>query len=70
MLLLVVAIVVVVVLLLRSGVEAPEAPTESATSTPELGADALESIQGQLEGINVEDVEVEFKGIDEELNQL
>ena len=76
--------VFVVVILVIVGVwiwaptgEAPtgEAPTldETATTTEnesEAGQDSTEDIQSQLEGINIDDLEGEFKSIDQDLQDL
>jgi len=67
-------------LVLRSGVEAPtmapevtQEPTAEIPTTPtepELGADEVQDIESQLEGIDLGDLESEFQDIDDELQQL
>ncbi|MEX2436619.1 MAG: hypothetical protein WD471_00470 [Candidatus Paceibacterota bacterium] len=61
-------LIVLVVWLWRSGVEAPVEGDPTATSTEESIDE--NDVEEQLEGINVEDVEGEFDGIDEDLENL
>ena len=80
-LIIVIALVVAGIWLLRSGVEAPTLPEPSAPvaeeptapaepGIPELGVDDIASIQEQLEGINLGDLESEFEQIDQDLQEL